>query len=82
MSTILTAVSGATIPRTRITSSAIASVGYEPKDRLLEVEFSSGKVYRYFDVPPDAFSKLLTAPSKGAWFNQQIRDRFRYAART
>lgn len=70
---------GTTIQRTRVDSTAIASVGYEPQNRLLEVEFSSGKVYRYFDVPHDAFRGLLAATSKGSWFNQAIRDRFSYA---
>ena len=75
------AVIGMNIQRTDVVSSAIASVGYEPSARLLEVEFSSGKIYRYFNVPPDAFEGLLAAKSKGVWFNRKIRDRFSHEAR-
>lgn len=68
-----------TIQRTHVTSSAIASIGYDPVARVLEVEFASGNVYRYFDVPSDAHDRFLVADSKGAWFNREIRSRFDYA---
>jgi len=64
------------IQRAHVTSSAIASVGYEPRSRILEVEFPSGNVYRYFDVPYSIYEDFRTADSKGRWFNQEVRDRF------
>jgi hypothetical protein len=67
------------IERTRVESSAIASLGYEAQRGILEIEFSSGMVYQYFDVPPDVYRQALAATSKGQWFNEAIRDRFAYA---
>ena len=48
------------------------------KDGILELEFRTRTVYRYFAVPPAIFQDLIAAPSKGAYFNRNIRNRFRY----
>ncbi|WP_442914998.1 KTSC domain-containing protein [Marinobacter sp. G11] len=37
-----------------------------------------GGVYRYSDVPESTFNGLLSASSKGGYFNEYIRDRFSY----
>jgi hypothetical protein len=50
-------------------------VGY--RRGLLEVEVAGGDVYRYFDVPGDVFAELMRAESKGAFFNERIRDTYR-----
>lgn len=71
---------GAAIERAPVESSAITSLGYDAQRQILEVEFSSGKVYQYFDVPPDVYGPFLSATSKGVWFNEAIRGRFNYAA--
>ncbi|HCW91821.1 MAG TPA: KTSC domain-containing protein [Marinobacter sp.] len=47
-------------------------------NELLDIEFGSGGVYRYSDVPDSAFNGLLSASSKGGYFNEYIRDRFSY----
>ena len=46
---------------------------------VLELEFRSGAVYRYFGIPPHTFEELLRAQSKGGYFNSHIRNRFAYA---
>lgn len=60
--------------RERVDSRALRSVGYDPDSRTLEIEFSSGTVYRYFDVPVDAYVGLMTAGSKGGYYADNIRD--------
>ena len=65
--------------RAPVTSTSIASVGYDRGRAILEVEFRSGAVYRYYSVPRGLVRSLLDAPSKGAFLNRRIRDRFRYA---
>lgn len=60
--------------RERIRSEALRSVGYDPDERILEIEFASGLVYRYFDVPQDVYEGLMTAPSHGEYFARHIRD--------
>ena len=46
---------------------------------VLEVLFHSGSVYQYFDVPEIVFSELLQAESIGRFFNEHIKDSYRYA---
>lgn len=68
----------------RIGSSIIAVVDYDEKRRHLDVTFHTGRVYRYFSVPPAVYDQLVAADSKGKFFNQQIRPRYRatYLGRT
>ena len=60
--------------RERVESEALYSVGYEPRRRVLEVEFHSGEIYRYFDVPPELHVGLMRADSKGQYFADYIRN--------
>lgn len=64
--------------RARVTSSAIASVGYDPESAILEVEFHDTGIYRYHGVPPDVHAALLAAPSVGTYLTTHIKGRFRY----
>ncbi|PYT31547.1 MAG: KTSC domain-containing protein, partial [Acidobacteria bacterium] len=38
----------------------------------------TGPVYRYFGVPSTIFQNLITATSKGAYFNRNVRNSFRH----
>ena len=53
-------------------------MGYDPGSMILEVLFHSGSVYQYFDVPEGLFREMLQADSVGRFFNQQIRESYRY----
>jgi hypothetical protein len=66
--------------RTRVDSTSIASIGYEPRKRELEIEFRpSGAVYRYFDVPKEEHISFMAAESKGTYLNQVFKARdYRY----
>ncbi len=59
-------------------STAIRSLFYVPAKRELRVKFVSGRRYVYFDVPPEVFDAFNTAPSHGAFFNHEIRDRYAF----
>ena len=61
-----------------VESSTLAAVGYEAGRKLLEVEFCSRAVYHYFGVPAAVHQSLLSASSKGTFFNRSIRGRFPY----
>lgn len=52
------------------------SVGYEGKREVLEIEFQSGAIYQYLDVPAAVYEKLWGAESKGQYFNREIRDSY------
>jgi hypothetical protein len=62
--------------RQPVTSSNLRSVGYDPDSRTLEIEFQTGRVWRYANVPPSVYSTLMAADSKGSYFNSCIRDAF------
>ena len=64
--------------RTTVESTTLAAVGYDEAQRALELEFRSGAIYRYFDVPVDVHEQLLGAASRGNYFNRIIRGRFSY----
>ena len=64
--------------RIRVESSMIRSIGYEESSGTLEVEFTSGSIYQYFDVPESGYKRLINAASKGRYFNQNIKESYRY----
>ena len=60
--------------RTPVSSSDLASVGYDPRKQLLEVEFHSGGTYQYSNVPADVYEGLMQAGSHGRYFHAHIKD--------
>lgn len=63
--------------RAPVTSSSIASVGYDAQATLLEIGFHNGTVYRYHLVPQRVHRELMAATSLGRFFNAEIRPRYR-----
>lgn len=63
---------------TTVESTTLATVAYSEAREQLQLEFCSRAVYLYFGVPAAVHQALLGAPSKGRYFNQTIRGRFRY----
>ncbi|AEJ06208.1 Uncharacterised protein [Streptococcus pneumoniae] len=65
--------------RVALQSSSLRSLGYDPEQQILEVEFSSGALYRYEAVPPEVVQALLEADSLGRHFNQVFKPQhYRY----
>lgn len=64
--------------RRPVDSTSVASAGYDAAGRVLEVEFRSGGLYAYLDVPPEVFCDLLAAESAGGFVNRVVKPRFRY----
>jgi hypothetical protein len=65
--------------RQPVDSRLIRSVGYDLTSSILEVELlESSRIYRYFDVPYSIAEELMTAESKGAYFNEQLRDMYAF----
>ena len=60
-----------------VNSTAIARIEHDPNSRHLQIWFreSSGP-YTYFNVPESVYRAFLTAPSKGQYFNDHIRDQY------
>jgi KTSC domain len=61
-----------------MTSTMLASVGYDATTWTLEAEFTNGGIYRYFDVPPEVHEGLMAAESHGRYFNAHIRGCYPY----
>jgi hypothetical protein len=65
--------------REPVDSSVIASMGYSTAERILEIEYRSGEIYRYFEVPPEEYSAFRSAESKGTYLNHVFKARgYRY----
>lgn len=58
--------------KTNVDSSMLSSVGYDEEKQILEAEFTSGKVYQYYDVPKDVFEELMQARSVGGYFRGSV----------
>lgn len=59
-------------------STVIRRVAYRPEARELEVEFTTGRRYRFHDVPPEAAEAFRSARIKGRHFNARVRGRYRF----
>ncbi|MER9431547.1 KTSC domain-containing protein [Mesorhizobium sp. M0408] len=60
-------------------STSIRKTEYDPDRRILSVWFlASGKRYEFEDVPPETFAAFRAAFAKGRYFNDHIRNNFRY----
>lgn len=62
--------------RKRVNASNIRSVGYDPRNRVLEIEFSSGAIYQYSGVSEEIQRRLMNSPSPGSYFRDQIEESF------
>ena len=65
--------------RYSVASSNLASVGYDTVTQTLEIEFLSGSVYQYYNVPENLYDQLMRAGSKGRFFHQYIRNAYPYS---
>lgn len=59
-------------------STVIRRFAFRPIEAALDVEFTTGRVYRYFAVPEQVARGLAESRSKGVFFNRAIRDRFTF----
>lgn len=59
-----------------VPSTVIASTRYDEASNTLDIEFTTGRTYRYFAVPVTVYRELMAAPSKGQFFNTVIRPTY------
>lgn len=59
--------------RQKVESSNLASIGYDAKNEILEIEFNHGGIYKYFDVPVNVYDELMNASSHGQYFDRNIK---------
>lgn len=59
-----------------VRSKAILAVGYDPNTQMMKIKFIENKTYNFCRVPERIFKGLLSASSKGTYYNDHIRDRY------
>ncbi len=60
--------------RIPVASSCVVSVGYDPGTLTLEIEFTSGAVYQYTDVPQEEYDGFVKSESKGMYYNARLKS--------
>jgi len=61
-----------------VSSSNIASVGYDAESQTVYVAFLNGSKYAYKGVSSQEFENLRTAPSIGSYFNRNFKNQYPY----
>ena len=62
--------------RKPVDSEMALSVGYDPQEQILEIEFRpNGEVWQYLEVPEELFERMMDN-SIGQFFNQEIRGNY------
>ena len=60
----------------RMPSTAVERISYDEAGHELHVTFVGGATYTYYGVPKQVEAAFRSAPSKGVFFNQFIKDRY------
>ncbi|MGE3520759.1 MAG: KTSC domain-containing protein [Vicinamibacterales bacterium] len=59
-----------------VDSTSIDAIGYDTEAAELHVRLLSGNTYKYAGVSQAAFQAFLSAPSKGAYFNREMKPKY------
>jgi hypothetical protein len=61
-----------------VDSEMLEYVGYDGKQKILEVVFNSGERYQYFNVPASVYEELMSAESIGQYMHRHIIGHYDY----
>ena len=59
-------------------SLVISSISYDPDSANLTIEYVSGLVYCYKEVPEKVYKEFRASGSKGRYLNFHIKGKFNY----
>lgn len=59
-----------------VESSNVRKIGYDEKTKTAYVQFLSGSIYSYKDVPREQFESLKKAASVGSYFYRNFRNKY------
>jgi hypothetical protein len=65
--------------RSYVASTNVASIGYDEATETLEVEFLTGSIYQYYNVPTGIYEQMMQAGSKGKFLNVYIKNAYPYS---
>lgn len=57
-----------------VASSNVVSIGYDVGAETLEVEFKSGGIYQYYNVPEPIYLAFMASASKGGFLHDNIKN--------
>ena len=82
ISTLLALLAACTVnPETEtaeLKSEFLEQAEYYPATRVLTLHFTDGSIYTYQDIPRSVFTELRDTNSAGDYFNQHVRNEFKY----
>jgi KTSC domain len=64
------------LQRQPVTSSRILSIGYDPENHMLEIQFREQGIYQYLGIPERVHQSFMSAVSKGRFFDGVIKGKF------
>jgi len=59
-------------------SSVVRKMDYDCAHQRLRVEYVSGNIYDYFNVPAEVYEAMVRAGSKGVFLNQHIKGHYSF----
>ncbi len=62
--------------RKNVSSSSIRSIGFDERNRVLEVEFNDGRINQYSGVSAEIHRRLMSAPSIVSYFRDHVEESF------
>lgn len=62
----------------KVDSTNLDWIAYDEDKKDLYIQFRSGGLYKYSDVPKDIFEGLLNSGSKGRYHNVKIKYKYKY----
>jgi hypothetical protein len=62
--------------RKKVSSSSIRAVGFDERNRVLEVEFNDGRINHYSGVSAEVHRRLMSAPSIVSYFRDNVEESF------
>ena len=65
--------------RVKVMSARIESVGYDEKEKILEVKFKAGGLYQYRDVPMVVYYELMHSGSMWRYLEENIKGVYKYS---
>ncbi|MBB6107804.1 KTSC domain-containing protein [Mucilaginibacter lappiensis] len=57
-------------------SAVIAAYEYDKLSETLTIQYHSGKIYNYLNVPEKVFREMRSTMVKGIWFNRHIKGKY------
>lgn len=65
--------------REYVQSSNVTAIGYDGGTETLEVEFNTGAIYQYYNVPQHIYDELIQSPSKGQFMHIYIKNAYSFS---